>query len=560
MSLVMAWTDGEVAHMVSDGLVFDGKKVFARDRRKFFETPLGLVIGSAGFLRNVESVERDFADSRLDFFPTVRALERRVAAAYADVNGGFGLPLGILVVGSDGKQIRIANTGREGTTISTPGTSFVSYLAAGDGADDSLLRRILSCAHGQPDVKDFLIRDIGFFAERLPDQIGGEIFSASLPRPPGESPAVIRISDANAERPRVSSSLNNQASITGNPNASVSYTSTSSSITWSWGAFSVYFPDGTSISVSAGSQSFTGLASVSTYFFDFYVVKATGVMVCVMSDNSTAPSSTQFLSQTVAADGHAVEITDITGATVASGGSGGGAGTGGTCFSGDTKIKTDSGFVRMDELPEEFTVENRTGRHRAQLIVHEASESPMRVMPDGCLVTEEHLFEISDGKWVAARDIFAEQAPQAVRTVYNVHVLTENPDDMHYILESGHVAHNKKKLCFSAETRVLTDEGYARMDSLPEEFRIVNRDGAFRAHLIRHEDCKDAMCVLPCGGGLVSKIHLLRGHQDKTWRQAEDVLREASDQPSTLYNIHVEGSDFFELACGLEANDMKGAQ
>lgn len=113
-----------------------------------------------------------------------------------------------------------------------------------------------------------------------------------------------------------------------------------------------------------------------------------------------------------------------------------------SCFSGCTRILTDQGYVRFDQLPSEFYVINHTGKHLAKLLVHENSTEPMRRMGEH-LVTERHLMKVGD-EWVAARDLFHEPVSIEPRTVYNCHVLSENTDDHHYLLENGLTAHNAK--------------------------------------------------------------------------------------------------------------------
>ena len=46
-------------------------------------------------------------------------------------------------------------------------------------------------------------------------------------------------------------------------------------------------------------------------------------------------------------------------------------------------------ILHLDELPEEFTIVNHTGTHRAKLIVHENCIEPLRKMGNG-FVTEHH--------------------------------------------------------------------------------------------------------------------------------------------------------------------------
>ncbi len=113
-----------------------------------------------------------------------------------------------------------------------------------------------------------------------------------------------------------------------------------------------------------------------------------------------------------------------------------------SCFTGDTRILTALGYQRFDELPEEFSIINLTGFHRAKLIVHENSEEPMRQMGRH-LVTERHLIKVGE-MWVPASDLFHEKVAIKPRTVYNAHVITDNEADRHYLLENGLVAHNIK--------------------------------------------------------------------------------------------------------------------
>lgn len=50
------------------------------------------------------------------------------------------------------------------------------------------------------------------------------------------------------------------------PNMTFSYTATTSSITWSWGSFSLLRPDGSSTTVASGSQPVTGLSHPTTFW------------------------------------------------------------------------------------------------------------------------------------------------------------------------------------------------------------------------------------------------------------------------------------------------------
>lgn len=60
------------------------------------------------------------------------------------------------------------------------------------------------------------------------------------------------------------------------PGSSFSYASTTTSITWSWSTITLYRADGTTVSVSSGSQAFTGLTSGVTYRFYPYMADSGG--------------------------------------------------------------------------------------------------------------------------------------------------------------------------------------------------------------------------------------------------------------------------------------------
>lgn len=368
----------------------------------------------------------------------------------------------------------------------------------------------------------------------------------------------VRIGNVNPDHTfHVSSSLNSQGSLVGSPAAFPSYTSTTTSISWSWGAFTAYFPDGSTLAVSSGSHNFTGLTANTTYYFEFYVVKSTATMTCVMSDNTTAPASVQFLAQTVGADGHLIEVTDITAATPSSG-TGGGSGGGGTCFSGDTRIKTDLGFVRMDELPAEFNIVNQTGIHHALRIVHTYRDDQLLVMPDNGLVTAGHMMQKGES-WVPASELFSEKAPAGTRTLYDIQVVTGKPEDMHYILENGYVAHNKSRVsCFDGEARVLTTEGWIKFKDLPEKFQIVNSKGTFDGRLFQHQSSRTnppRMRLLP-DGGTVTDDHIVRPLGEADWRHVEELLPASTNFPEVVYNIISDGG-YYRVG-NLEARALEG--
>lgn len=139
-----------------------------------------------------------------------------------------------------------------------------------------------------------------------------------------------------------STHINGQGSLSGAADVTkFSYSSTSTSITPSWLAQSAPRPDGSSIAVSAGSQSaFTGLTAATMYHFGIYIDQA-GLPHVVMSDNTTSKGSIAWQVQTIAGDGHIVVTMDWTASTPSSGtGGGAGGGSGETCPADDEPMET----------------------------------------------------------------------------------------------------------------------------------------------------------------------------------------------------------------------------
>jgi hypothetical protein len=139
-----------------------------------------------------------------------------------------------------------------------------------------------------------------------------------------------------------STSLNNQGSITGSSAGGIfSYTTTTTSITVTWVAGTIYLPDGTSISIPANSTgvTFSGLTGGSTYYIEAYWDVVTSAVVA--QNNGTGAASRQYLIQTLYGDQHIPLAQDWAITTSASGGgSGGGGGSGTTCPADEQVIET----------------------------------------------------------------------------------------------------------------------------------------------------------------------------------------------------------------------------
>lgn len=253
----------------------------------------------------------------------------------------------------------------------------------------------------------------------------------------------------------------------------ITYTSTTTSITFYWDGtngstpLTIYRDDGTTIGPFIGNFTVTGLSPNTTYFFyPFYQEAVTpsanfgqhpvginwgttpgGVgtpPVAFTAQNLVALQEQISRDHIPLATGFSVTgaSTPASGSGSGSGGSGGGGGAG--CFTGNVRIATPDGLKRFDELPSGvFEILNQTGVHRAVLVTHKDYMDLMVDLGQDQLVTAGHSF-LFKGRWRPASQHFAHR-PRIVGwrgTVYNLHILSEREEDLHYILENGEVAHN----------------------------------------------------------------------------------------------------------------------
>jgi len=127
------------------------------------------------------------------------------------------------------------------------------------------------------------------------------------------------------------------------------------------------------------------------------------------------------------------------------GGDGGGGGFG--CFSGEVAIRTVAGLKKLKDFPRKgsFLIRNLTGVHEATLIVHEHYNDTMIDLGGGKFVTAGH--GMTQEGSVPAGKYYHELAQTEMQdvTVYNLHIISDYPEDWHYILEGGDVAHNINK-------------------------------------------------------------------------------------------------------------------
>jgi hypothetical protein len=243
---------------------------------------------------------------------------------------------------------------------------------------------------------------------------------------------------------------NTPFSITG----SFTYTSTTTSITWTWTGLTVYRGDGTTTSITNGSQAITGLSSSTTYnFFPYFLDDGISTAVSWVAGGSGSPGfaftntpaaqiqSANLQNRIPLSSGSLVGVTPSSG----SGGGSGGGGGGGGCFSGNCSVFTPTGYKPFSECPSTpFEITNETGVHKAEIIPHEHYSGEMIDMGGGEFVTTDHLMK-KGSSWVPAdlyfpfnRRVFFPEI-----TVYDLHVLSEDPKNAHFVLNNGHIAHNK---------------------------------------------------------------------------------------------------------------------
>jgi hypothetical protein len=268
-----------------------------------------------------------------------------------------------------------------------------------------------------------------------------------------------------------STALNPQGSIATISDYTFSYTSTSTTITWSWGAFNVYCPDGSLYAVAASTGTattetslsttvsgttpfkWTGLSASTTYYFTPFVKLnsyGTGT-VCIMVTGLAAPTLTQQV-QNCQADGYtpcsaSIFVTAATPASGSGGGSGGGSGA--SCFSPNTKVKTQRGDVAlMDLVPETDIVLTARGTWKTVASVTSTYWHGLLLdMGDEELSTITHL--VQEGTWKPMKDLKRFPTVAYEGTVHTIVIECDPSDDgtaldteHSYTLANGLIVHN----------------------------------------------------------------------------------------------------------------------
>lgn len=149
-------------------------------------------------------------------------------------------------------------------------------------------------------------------------------------------------------RSPVSTFLNNQGSLLPTQLILLSYTTTTTSITVSWSAQSMLFPDGSSVSIPTGSVSYSGLSASTTYYLYFYMDSSGNLQTTSGSPPPSTPNA--VMAAQTGADGR----TSIGVVPITTPSSGTGSGTGGgadTCPEASEMVDVrDKGPVAVSEV------------------------------------------------------------------------------------------------------------------------------------------------------------------------------------------------------------------
>lgn len=132
-------------------------------------------------------------------------------------------------------------------------------------------------------------------------------------------------------------------------NGTLSYTSTTTSITWTWSSLKVYRSDGSTTSIPNGNKAFTGLSSSTPYWFYPYWSETSQSVNWAGNANTSSSitaSQTMNLQNNVPLSAGGIKV------TTPSSGSGGGSGGGGSngCLHPSQRVWTKEGEKEASDL------------------------------------------------------------------------------------------------------------------------------------------------------------------------------------------------------------------
>jgi hypothetical protein len=200
------------------------------------------------------------------------------------------------------------------------------------------------------------------------------------------------------------------------PDNSFSYTSNTNSITISWPGITVYRIDGGTVSISAGSQSITGLSMATTYKIYPFVIDRGGSSgtISFVSGGSGSPNVlfSAAGSAAAAASMHSrgnIPMGYFLCSTTASGSGGGGGGGSGACLHPSTLLNINGRFRLAEELKVGDSVDTPNGLCKVVNIQRKFESRWVNVETaakiTGCLVTKDHVFYKATGEHVYALDL-----------------------------------------------------------------------------------------------------------------------------------------------------------
>lgn len=204
-------------------------------------------------------------------------------------------------------------------------------------------------------------------------------------------------------------------------------------------SFQIQYPfdgdgDGVPDLVTYNSGSVTPLLDSTMYFvyFDDPTYAGGAQTYLATTDNPAVTSSL-----------HRQYVGSITTPAHGGGGTIGGGGGGGACFSGNTQVKTRTGWKPISKIAVGEEVESLAGWVKVSAVFDHWYQGPMHRMGFGEEVTPQHRIWNHEG-WVPAKEIWPNSRAFCGH-VYNLHCDGQDDFEQCYRLMNGHYAHNARK-------------------------------------------------------------------------------------------------------------------
>lgn len=239
------------------------------------------------------------------------------------------------------------------------------------------------------------------------------------------------------------------------PAGGFTYTSTTTTIDWSWSAFTVSRTDATTFTVPTGTQNYSGLtASHTYYFYPYWNLPNSGL---AWGGPFTSPTAAEMAAIQVA---FAIPLcnTGVPASTTASG-SGGGSGGGNHCFRDDNNIVTASDIILIGNLRPDADVHTPSGPRRVRGVSLVPQSDWIHIITsddEEVVVTPSHVLRRADGSVVHAQELRLGEILEAeggllsvialraeVKEAYAVRLKVDG--DWLYLKPNGLVHHNQNQ-------------------------------------------------------------------------------------------------------------------